>query len=265
MLAYRDARGGAEVAFTDRHGGVSAGPYASLNLGYGVGDDVSAVDRNVALAVAAFTDADPRARLTGLRQVHGADVHLVGGKDDRAAEAVRSSSTPHAPGPPRWPTADALVTTEPGTVLLVRAADCVPVLLAALSADGAAVAAVHAGRSGLVEGVVTRAVTRLRALVPERSADIVAWIGPHVCGACYEVPAGMRDDVAAVVPQARATTSWGTASLDLGAGVVAQLRASGVDDIVDARRCTREDDDLFSYRRQGAASGRLGGLVWIRP
>ncbi|MGH3445533.1 MAG: polyphenol oxidase family protein, partial [Nocardioidaceae bacterium] len=94
---------------------------------------------------------------------------------------------------------------------------------------------------------------------------LAAWIGPHVCGACYEVPEQLRREVSDVVAQAHATTSWGTPALDLGAGVAAQLRASGVEDIVDTHRCTREDDDLFSYRRQGAASGRLAGLVWIRP
>ena len=74
----------------------------------------------------------------------------------------------------------------------------------------------------------------------------------------------MRADVAAVVPEAYAETSWGTPSVDVGAGVRAQLAAAGVE-VVDASRCTREAEDLYSYRRQGAESGRLAGLVWVRP
>jgi copper oxidase (laccase) domain-containing protein len=78
------------------------------------------------------------------------------------------------------------------------------------------------------------------------------------------VPAQMRAQVAAVVPEAEAVTTWGTPSVDLGAGVRAQLAAAGAT-ITEVSRCTVEDEDLFSYRRQGAEAGRLGGLVWVRP
>ena len=94
--------------------------------------------------------------------------------------------------------------------------------------------------------------------------DLHAWVGPHVCGACYEVPEQMRAEASAVVPEAHAETSWGTPALDIGAGVHAQLVDAGVS-VVDASRCTIEHEDLFSYRRQGRASGRLAGLVWVRP
>jgi YfiH family protein len=144
-------------------------------------------------------------------------------------------------------------------ILLVRVADCVPVLLADVEAG--VVAAVHAGRPGLVAGIVPHAVQAMREL---GATLLRAWVGPHVCGACYEVPEEMRADVAAVVPESFAETSWGTPSLDVGAGVRAQLAAAGVH-VTDASRCTIEDDDLFSYRRQGVHSGRLGGLVWVRP
>jgi copper oxidase (laccase) domain-containing protein len=96
------------------------------------------------------------------------------------------------------------------------------------------------------------------------AARVRAWVGPHVCGGCYEVPEQMRSDVAAVVPESFAETTWGTPAVDIGAGVVAQLAGLSVE-TVDASRCTREDDDLYSYRRQGRESGRLGGLVWVRP
>lgn len=88
-------------------------------------------------------------------------------------------------------------------------------------------------------------------------------MGPHICGKCYEVPEQMREEVSAVVPQTWAETSWGTPSVDIGAGVRAQLESEGVS-ITTVDRCTFEDEDLWSYRRQGAGAGRLGGLIRIR-
>ncbi len=96
------------------------------------------------------------------------------------------------------------------------------------------------------------------------AADLTAWVGPHVCGACYEVPSEMQSEVGAVVPSAVATTSWGTPSLDLGAGVLAQLAAVGVT-AHDVSRCTRESADLYSYRRDGAHAGRLAGVIRLVP
>jgi copper oxidase (laccase) domain-containing protein len=92
------------------------------------------------------------------------------------------------------------------------------------------------------------------------ASEITAWIGPHVCGACYEVPEKMQAEVGAIEPAAVATTSWGTPSLDIGAGVRAQLERDGVT-VVDVSRCTRESADLYSYRRDGSNSGRLAGLI----
>jgi copper oxidase (laccase) domain-containing protein len=85
-----------------------------------------------------------------------------------------------------------------------------------------------------------------------------------VCGACYEVPAELQEEVAALVPQARSTTSWGTPALDLGAGVLAQLADAGVEDVRVLDHCTREDPDFPSYRRDGDASTRFAGVIWMR-
>lgn len=225
VFAVRDARVGTtvvEVGFTDAR--------------YDVGDHAEAEVRQEGLrAIATATGAEPRL----MRQVHGADVAVL-------TEA----------GPPGPPTADALVTADPTLALVTRAADCVPVLLADPAAG--VVGAVHAGRPGLAAGVVPAAVEALRTL---GARDLVAWVGPHVCGACYEVPATMREEVADVVPEAWAVTSWGTPSLDLGAGVGAQLRAAGCA-VVDVPGCTREDPRWHSYRRDGAAAGRIAGVIW---
>ena len=178
--------------------------------------------------------------LCDLHQVHGADVVLA------------------TPEWPQRPHADGIVATTPGLTLLVRAADCVPVLLVA--PDEGVVGAAHSGRPGLVAGVVPATVARMRELGAGR---IEGWIGPHVCGRCYEVPEQMRADVAAVVPDSYAETSWGTPSVDLGAGVRAQLEELDVA-VHDVSRCTRESDDLYSYRRDGERAGRLAAVVRLR-
>jgi len=94
------------------------------------------------------------------------------------------------------------------------------------------------------------------------AVGLTAWVGPSICGRCYEVPEQMRDDVAAVEPASRSTTSWGTPSVDVAAGVGAQLERDDVH-VVDLSACTRESPDLFSYRRDGPASGRQSGIIRI--
>jgi YfiH family protein len=196
------------------------------------------VARNLRIVLDDFA---PGNELADLHQVHGAEVDVV---EDR--------STPDRPD------ADGIVTTRAGVVLMVRAADCVPVLLA--DADAAVIGAAHCGRPGLAAGVVPATVGRMRDL---GARSITAWIGPHVCGACYEVPEPMQATVGAAVPASVATTSWGTPSLDLGAGVRAQLAGEGVS-VHDVSRCTRESANLYSYRRDGDRAGRLAGLIRLR-
>jgi YfiH family protein len=227
LLRHRDRIEGdlvIEVAFTD----------VSLSLGDAAEEPV----RAAALArVAGATGATP----VVMRQVHGAHVDLI---DDRR------TSAPVA--------ADAMITAQQGVALLTRAADCVPVLLADPATGW--IAAVHCGRQGLVAGVVPAAVAALGA----QGADPkVAWIGPHICGACYEVPPELQEEVAALVPEARSTTSWGTSALDLGAGVRAQLTAAGVTDLRQVDACTLEDTTWPSYRRDGAAASRFAGAIWV--
>lgn len=181
-------------------------------------------------------------RFARMNQVHGADVLLVDEPGPAPTEQV--------------PTADALVTLTTGLGLMVRVADCVPVLLA--DAGSGVVAAVHAGRAGVALSVVARAVEQMR---DHGAVAVHAWVGPHVCGGCYEVPEQMREEVAAVVPQTWSETTWGTPSLDLGAGVRAQLEALDVS-LTEVARCTIEDPALHSHRRDGATAGRMAGLVW---
>jgi YfiH family protein len=141
---------------------------------------------------------------------------------------------------------------------VIQVADCVPVLLADPVARLAC--AVHAGRRGFLAGIVPLAVRALeaRGAVPAR---VRAAIGPCVCGRCYEVPAAMAAAADRVEPGCAARTSWGTPSIDLPAGVAAQLAAAGVRHVDVDGRCTLEDRGLFSYRRDGRAAGRQAGVI----
>lgn len=232
-------QGPVELAFTDRHGGASAAPFDELNLALEGDDDPDTCAANLRLVAG---DLAPGGEVADMRQVHGNAVVVVEDRD----------------GPGR-PEADALVTADAGRVLVVRVADCVPVLL--VDPASGLIGAAHAGRPGLAAGVVPAAVERMRAL---GATEVRAWLGPRICGACYEVPADLQAEVGAIVPDAIATTSWGTPSLDIGAGVRSQLAALGVP-VVDVGTCTRESADLYSYRRDGTRAGRLAGLVWRRP
>jgi YfiH family protein len=182
--------------------------------------------------------------LFAARQVHGTAVVEVTAATDPAVLAA----TP----------ADALFTAAPRIGLAVRVADCVPVLVA--DAAAGLVGAAHAGRVGLVAGVLP---ALLDALARAGSRAPTAWIGPHICGACYEVPADLREEVAAVLPAAATTTSWGTPALDLGAAAAVQLEAAGCR-VLRRDPCTRTTPSLHSHRRDGAAAGRQAGVVWLR-
>ncbi|MDN5901193.1 MAG: peptidoglycan editing factor PgeF [Brachybacterium sp.] len=228
---------GARSLFTGRGGGVSAGDHAGLNLARHVGDDERSVERNRALLA-----GEIGAPLVFVDQVHSADVHVL-----------------PATGPVPVLTADAMVTDRRDVALAIMVADCLPVLLSDPVAGVVAVA--HAGRQGLLSGVLQRTVEAMAGL-GARPEDLEASIGPSICGACYEVPAAMRDDAATLLPETRTLTSWGTPSLDLRAGAVAVLDAAGVPRAsLDAEHpCTLEDERFYSYRR-APRTGRFAGVI----
>lgn len=224
------------MAFTDAAAG---------NLALHVGDDPGQVGRRRRNVEAALGLGSRRFQY--MNQVHGNHVAAIG------AGTAGTAGLPAA----GTPTADAMVSL--GEPLAVMVADCVPIVLVGDRAggEGPVLAVVHAGRPGVASGVVPSAVQRMLEL---GASGIGAWIGPSVCGRCYEVPEQMRDDVAARVPAARCTTSRGTPGLDLPAAVRSQLEAAGVR-VEYSGSCTLEDDTLFSYRRD-PDTGRFAGLVW---
>jgi polyphenol oxidase len=229
---------GVRALFTDRSGGVSMAPFAGLNMSGSIGDEPAAVAANRRRAAAAC--GLPAGRLAWMQQVHGADVRYL----------------PDGQGTPR---ADAIFTDVPELGLGVLVADCAPVLIA----DPAArlVGAAHAGREGMVAGVVPALVTALAAAGAD-PGRMHAAIGPAICGLCYEVPAEMRARATVGLPEAGCVTRAGTAGIDLRAGLRAQLAAAGIRRVSEDRRCTAETPDLYSYRRDGR-TGRSAGLIWL--
>jgi YfiH family protein len=225
---------------TDRRGGRSRSPYDSFNLGDHVGDDPADVEANRERVAREL--GVPGERLVWMNQVHGARVAVVDGPQEGPVAGT-----------------DALVTATSGLVLCVVVADCVPVLLADPVAG--VVAAVHAGREGVRQGVVPATLSAMASL-GARARHVSALLGPAVCGDCYEVPGEMQAEVARVAPAAAVRTRKGAPGLDLRAGVADGLRRAGIPEVVQDPRCTVEDRHLFSHRRDGV-TGRQAGIVWL--
>ncbi len=225
---------------TTRRGGVSLPPYDSFNLGAHVGDRPAAVAANrdrLATGIGLLAH-----QLAWMEQVHGRTVGVVEGPQLQPV-----------------PVSDALVTTQPRLAVAVLVADCVPVLLADPAGKG--VAAVHAGRAGAGIGVLPATLEAMRRL-GARIERVEALLGPSACGQCYEVPDRMQADVESRLPGSACRTRWGTAGLDLRAGLWRQLCAAGVARIGVDPRCTIEDPALYSYRRDDV-TGRLAALTWF--
>jgi YfiH family protein len=232
------------AAFSLRAGGVSSGRYAALNLGSHVGDQSAAVAENrrrlrQALALA----QEP----LWLSQQHGTavvDADRIALEDGRA------------------PLADAAFTRQPGRVLAVLVADCIPVLLA--DAAGRAVAVAHAGWRGLCAGVIEAALGAL-AIDP---MHVRAWIGPGITRAHFEVGEEVRAAFCAADGRAESAferNARGRWQCDLFGLVEQRLLRAGVTRIAGERRCTyAEPASFYSFRRDGV-TGRMAALVWIEP
>lgn len=243
-----DLGDGVRAAFTgradDEH--VSSGPALVGNVATSQPHrpaDLAAARAAVAQAVGADTGD-----LVWMRQVHGARVLVVD-------EATPPNALMAA--------GDAMLTDRSDCGLVVQVADCVPVLVAGKARDGARVIGVaHAGRQGVMDDVVGALVEAMRA---RGVSDLRAAIGPAIRGCCYEVEAWLRDEVVAEHPTAGATTSWGTASVDLARAVADRLAALGVT-VQDVGVCTACDDRWFSHRVAARSAGRQAGVVALgRP
>ncbi|HEX7342083.1 MAG TPA: peptidoglycan editing factor PgeF [Rhodanobacteraceae bacterium] len=229
------------AAITTRQGpGVSAAPFDRFNLGLRGGDDVESVRSNRrALQQALGLPSQPR----WLRQVHGTTVAELG--------PLAGSEEPQA---------DAAVSRVPGTVLAILTADCLPVLLCA--DDGGEIAAAHAGWRGLAGGVLEATIAAM-ATPPAR---LLAWLGPCIGATAYEVGADVRMafvDADRQAAQAFTPTRPGHWQADLAMLARQRLTAAGIDRVAGGGFDTFTDARFYSYRRDGARSGRFASLVWL--
>ena len=234
-------------AFT-RHGGVSQAPFESLNLARSVGDAAQAVQENNRRMLNVFDMTPDRATTAWL--VHGRD----------AAVMTRADAGSYKTG------YDAIITRERGLALTMRFADCVPIVF--FDPVQHAVGLAHAGWRGVAENVVAATVEALRDHFGSRPHDVWAGIGPCIGVDRYRVGVDVLDRVTpACPPQASIvhTLPGGSLHLDLNAAVTAQLRASGVEHIDDARLCTATNTaDWFSHRAENGKTGRFGVVIGLR-
>jgi purine-nucleoside/S-methyl-5'-thioadenosine phosphorylase / adenosine deaminase len=224
---------GYEVGFTTRVGGVSEGPYASLNLGRKSGDVVERVDENRRIVCDAI-GADLE-RLALNYQVHSSRVL-------RAAPAMRGEH------------ADGLWTDEPGLPILAMSADCLPIVLARTGEDEPAVAVLHAGWRGLLEGIAAAGAQALG------DGMLTAAIGPGIGPCCYEV----GEEVAAPFSERFGDDVIRERRLDLWTSAERALRAAGVERVDRFDRCTAcEPETFFSHRRDAGRTGRQGVIAYV--
>lgn len=228
---------GGQVVFSTREGGVSEGPYSSLNLGILTDDDQDRVAENRA-RLARSAGVSPEGVAMGW-QVHGTDIQEWGGPPAGGGFASPGAALQKV---------DGHATSALGVALLVLVADCLPVALVSPSR----VAMLHCGWRGLAGGIVEKAL----AGFPD-GEPVAAAIGPGIGRCHYEVGPEVLRAFAAV--EGASTGRM----LDLKAVAAAQLREAGVGDVVDVDRCTYcEPDVFFSHRRDDGVTGRQGGMVW---
>ncbi len=230
---------GARALFTTRRGGVSRGPFASLNLGRLTNDDPEAVAENRNLLQARIGG-----RMAMIRQVHGPRVIYRGARCEASGPEPR-----HA-----LDEADGQVTAQPGIALMVTTADCLPVAVA----GGDAVAMLHAGWRGLAEGILEAGAEEVRGVAGDR--PLSAAIGPGAGPCCYEVGDEVHSQFTAYGAEARRGPN-----LDLKAIAHAQLRRAGVEEIHDVALCTicSPSSLFFSHRRDHGITGRQAGVAWL--
>lgn len=252
LLTARGVRHG----FSTRIGGVSEGPFATLNVAVGPGDRAEAVEENLRRFTAAL--GVERARLFQTSQVHGADVRVVEPSDDPAV-VLHEHADALATFPPR-------PSGGPQVAVGVRTADCVPILVHDEVTGG--VAAIHAGWRGVVSGVVSAAVAQL-AIRARGSKGLVAAIGPCIGPCCFEIGEEVVGALLDAVPDESiirrdAGTPGSKPHADLRRAVRLQLGALGVSAVEDVPGCTRCDAERFySHRRDGARSGRLLAAIAV--
>lgn len=238
--------------FTTRHEGVSRHPYNSLNLGTTTLDGIHNVQGNRSLLARAFGSRPER--LVTASQVHGTDLLVIDQPNDDFAHFLKLEC-------------DGIVTNQPGVMIGVTVADCVPVLL--LDPEKRVAAALHAGWKGTANGIVRKGVAALVEQFGSRPANILAAVGPGIGACCYEVDGPVMESFRKggngweLFATATGADSW---RLDLAAANRHQLQAAGIldENIELSGRCVSCEPDLFfSYRRDKGDTGRQMGFIML--
>jgi len=239
---------GLHHAFTTRVGGVSRGPFATLNLGLATSDDDDLVTENHRILAAHF--GRPPEAMFGARQVHGTGVVRVGDEDISRDVGAK--------------TGDILITARSGALVLVRVADCLPILL--VDPDHRTVGAVHAGWRGTLAKALPAAVQAMAENFGTEAAQLLIAIGPGISVKNYEVGSG----VAALfenqvrLEKGEVEERGDSVRLNLAAINARMAREAGVrsERIWVSKACTfAEAEKFFSYRRDGKRSGRMVGCI----
>ena len=238
--------------FTERNGGVSAPPFASLNLGLHVGDDPEAVRENRLRAAEALGFS--LSQMVCGEQVHGGNVAVVTRQDAGRGATDFASALPGV---------DALVTETPGVLLALFFADCVPVLLA--DPVRRVVAFAHAGWRGLVTGVIANTVTTMGTHFGCNPSDLIAAIGPCIGPEMFEV----GQEVAVHFPNETIAPAHpeGKPHIDLPSATLRLLLEAGVPpgQVTISGFCTYSDSTRwFSHRRDAGRTGRMGAFIGLR-
>lgn len=256
--AILESPDGVVHTFSTRQGGVSTGPFAMLNLGQSVGDDLAAVEENRRRFFGGFGIAPMQ--VVRAKQVHGDGVLLVD------AGLVGRTGFPRClvDEPAEF---DALITNVPGLALVVSTADCLPILIH--DPVRRAVAAVHAGWRGTAKGIAARAVAAMHEAYGTEASDCRAAIGPGIRRCCFEVDANVTEAMADALPtwethaEANRAGHW---LLDLAGINRSLLVAAGLrpDRIEDVDLCTSCRNDLFfSHRAEKGRTGRMMNFVML--
>ncbi len=238
--------------FTTRHEGVSRAPYNSLNLGLNTLDAPSSVEGNRSLLARAFgTQVN---RLLTVNQVHGTDILVIDAPNPDYGHFLRLDC-------------DGIITNQPGVMIGVGVADCVPILL--LDPVQRVIAALHAGWKGTAQGICTKGIQSLMNIFGSQPSDILATIGPAIGSCCYEVDAPVRDAFGCSDEEWNAITRpagidrW---QLNLKEANRRRLVAQGIPEsqVQVAGHCVSCSPELFfSYRRDGGETGRQLGFIML--
>lgn len=252
LLGDTTCPGGVTFGFTERTGGHSQSPYASLNLSLCCGDDPCAVQHNRAQALAALGAASCADKLVEPHQVHGDTLVVIRSSQNDELNRARAQAQAGA---------DGIICCAPGVPVMLCFADCVPVVIVAPGVF----AVVHSGWRGTLARISARAVRSLCHEVGCQPSDVAVYIGPHISGEDYEISEELLN---------KFITEFGTIvcvkgrlrNLSLSSAIMSTLAVAGVKpcQIVNARVSTASNvTRFFSYRAEGGVTGRHAAIAYL--